>query len=90
MITNSDDIKLKPYHRTLLKRLAQEKGISPSDVLTAAVDDFVKKNYLPPDGNGDFSKSRDDKNEDSILNVAGCLSGAPISAEEIGEELYGD
>jgi hypothetical protein len=28
--------------------------------------------------------------EDPLLRVAGCLSGEPISATEIEEELYGD
>ena len=27
--------------------------------------------------------------EDPLLKVAGCLSGSPLSAEEIEEELYG-
>lgn len=28
--------------------------------------------------------------EDSILQVAGCLSGDPLSAEQIEKELYGE
>ena len=28
--------------------------------------------------------------DDPILRVAGCLSGDPISAEEIEKELYGE
>ena len=37
----------------------------------------------------EFLKSRDEKTEDPILKVAGILSGEPISAKEIDEELYG-
>ena len=37
----------------------------------------------------DFLASREREEEDPILKVAGCLSGSPISAEEIEEELYG-
>lgn len=36
-----------------------------------------------------FLRSRE-SGEDPILNVAGCLSGEPISAKEIEEELYGE
>ena len=37
----------------------------------------------------EFLKSREEKTEDPILKVAGILSGEPISAQEIDEELYG-
>lgn len=37
----------------------------------------------------DFLKSRKPRVEDPILHVAGCLSGGPLSAREIEEELYG-
>lgn len=37
----------------------------------------------------DFLRSRKAEVEDPILNVAGCLSGAPLSGSEIEEELYG-
>jgi len=37
----------------------------------------------------DFIKSRKPKVDDPILNVAGCLSGKPLSGSEIEEELYG-
>ena len=37
----------------------------------------------------DFLRSRKPEVEDPILNVAGCLSGAPLSGSEIEEELYG-
>ena len=37
----------------------------------------------------EFLKNRDEKTEDPILKVAGILSGEPISAKEIDEELYG-
>ena len=37
----------------------------------------------------DFLRSRKLEIEDPILNVAGCLSGAPLSNSEIEEELYG-
>ncbi|MFB6272481.1 MAG: DUF2281 domain-containing protein [Salinibacter sp.] len=36
-----------------------------------------------------FLKGRDRKGEDPILRVAGCLSGPPLTAEEIEDELYG-
>ena len=37
----------------------------------------------------DFLRSRKPTVEDPILNVAGCLSGSPLSVREIEEELYG-
>lgn len=37
----------------------------------------------------DFLNTRDQCDEDPILQVAGCLSGNPLSTEEIEEELYG-
>jgi hypothetical protein len=37
----------------------------------------------------DFLRSREPEVEDPILNVAGCLSGTPLSGSEIEEELYG-
>lgn len=37
----------------------------------------------------DFLRNRECKGEDPILKVAGCLSGSPLSAKEIEEELYG-
>jgi len=37
----------------------------------------------------DFLKSRKQRVEDPILHVSGCLSGRPLSAREIEEELYG-
>ena len=37
----------------------------------------------------DFLRSRKPRVEDPILNVAGCLSGSPLSVGEIEEELYG-
>ena len=38
----------------------------------------------------DFLKSRNPRVEDPILHVAGCLSGSPLSARDIEEELYGE
>ena len=37
----------------------------------------------------DFLRSREQKDEDPILRVVGCLSGEPLSTETIDEELYG-
>lgn len=38
----------------------------------------------------DFLRTREKGDGDSILEVAGCLSGNPLSAAEIEEELYGE
>ena len=37
----------------------------------------------------DFLRSRSQKDDDPILDVVGCLSGKPLSGQEIDEELYG-
>lgn len=37
----------------------------------------------------DFLRSKRQENEDSILRVAGCLSGVALTAKDIEEELYG-
>ena len=38
----------------------------------------------------DFLRTREKGERDPILEVAGCLSGKPLSAAEIEEELYGE
>ena len=38
----------------------------------------------------DFLLLKERDGEDPILKVAGCLSGSPLSAEEIERELYGE
>lgn len=37
----------------------------------------------------DFLATREKEEQDPILRVAGCLSGSPLSPEQIEEELYG-
>ena len=37
----------------------------------------------------DFLRSRSQKDDDPILDVVGCLSGEPLSGQEIEEVLYG-
>ena len=37
----------------------------------------------------DFLRSREQKDEDPLLRITGSLSGSPLSAVEIEEELYG-
>ncbi len=37
----------------------------------------------------DFLRTREHQDEDPILRVVGSLSGDPLSAEEIEQELYG-
>lgn len=58
----------------LLERVTDLPGVRLQEVL-----DFV-----------DFLRAREAGDHDSILKVAGCLSGSPLSAEEIEEELYGE
>ena len=36
----------------------------------------------------DFLKAREEEGDDPILKVVGCLSGDPLTAKEIEEELY--
>lgn len=62
----------------VLKQRLLEKITDLSEVRLQEVVDFV-----------DFLRLREQKNEDPILRVAGCLSGSPLSAEEIEDELYG-
>ena len=38
----------------------------------------------------DFLSTKEPGGEDPLLHVAGCLSGTPLSAAEIEEELYGE
>jgi len=37
----------------------------------------------------DFLRTREHQDDDPILRVVGSLSGDPLSAEEIEQELYG-
>lgn len=38
----------------------------------------------------DFLLFKEKNGEDPVLKVAGCLSGRPLSVEEIERELYGE
>jgi len=38
----------------------------------------------------EFLKVQERKQEETLLDVAGCLSGKPLSVHEIEEELYGE
>lgn len=62
----------------VLKQRLLEKITDLSEIRLQEVVDFV-----------DFLRLREQKSEDPILRVAGCLSGSPLSAEEIEDELYG-
>ena len=62
----------------VLKQQLLEKVTDLSEARLQEVLDFI-----------DFLRLREQKREDSILRVAGCLSGNPLSAEAIDEELYG-
>lgn len=62
----------------VLKQQLLEKVTELSDARLQEVLDFI-----------DFLRLREQKSEDSILRVAGRLSGNPLSAEAIDEELYG-
>ena len=61
----------------LKEKLLEKVSDLPDDRLQEVLD-FV-----------DFLRSRKRRVEDPILNVAGCLSGSPLSVREIEEELYG-
>jgi hypothetical protein len=37
----------------------------------------------------DFLRSRSQKDDDPILDVVGCLSGKPLTGQEIEDVLYG-
>lgn len=38
----------------------------------------------------DFLSDRMKVMEDPLLNISGCLSGKPMTSEEIDKELYGE
>ncbi len=61
-----------------LKQQLLEKVTTLSEDRLREVLDFI-----------DFLRLREQKGEDPILRVAGCLSGSPLSAAAIEEELYG-
>lgn len=60
--------------RKLMENVADLREVRLQEVL-----DFI-----------DFLRTRERGDEDSILEVAGCLSGSPLSAAEIEEGLYGE
>ena len=62
----------------VLKQQLLEKITDLSEARLQEVLDFI-----------DFLRLREQKSEDPILRVAGCLSGDPLSAEAIDGELYG-
>lgn len=63
----------------MLKQQLLEKVTDLSEARLQEVLDFI-----------DFLRLREQKGEDPILRVAGCLSGSPLSAKAIDEELYGE
>lgn len=62
-----------------LKQQLIEKVTDLSEVRLQEVLDFV-----------DFLRLREQRDEDPLLRVAGCLSGNTLSVEAIEEELYGE
>ena len=62
----------------VLKQQLLEKVTDLSEARLQEVLDFI-----------DFLRPREQKDEDPILRVVGCLSGEPLSTETIDEELYG-
>jgi hypothetical protein len=72
----SEEVMSRPevLRQKLLEKLADLPEARLQEVL-----DFI-----------DFLRSRERTGEDPILQVAGCLSGSPLSAEEIEGELYGE
>lgn len=63
----------------VLRQQLLEKVTDLSEVRLQEVLDFV-----------DSLRQREQQREDPLLRVAGCLSGNPLSAEAIEEELYGE
>ena len=63
----------------VLKQQLLEKVTDLSEARLQEVLDFI-----------DFLRLREQKSEDPILRVAGCLSGHPLSQVEIDDELYGE
>lgn len=62
----------------VLKRKVLDRWEGLSDPKLLEVLEFVE-----------FVGARRPDGEDPVLRVAGCLSGSPLSAEEIEQELYG-
>ena len=60
--------------RKLMENVADLREVRLQEVL-----DFI-----------DFLRARERGDGDSILKVAGCLPGSPLSAAEIEEGLYGE
>lgn len=63
----------------VLRQKLLEKTTNLSETRLREVLDFI-----------DFLRTREKLDRDSVLEVAGCLSGKPLSAAEIEEELYGE
>ena len=63
----------------VLRRKVLENVAGLQEVRLKEVLDFI-----------DFLQTREKGDEDSILEVAGCLSGSPLSAAKIEEGLYGE
>ncbi len=65
------------HTETLRQKLLEKVSYIPEERLREVLD-FI-----------DFLSTREARVEDPILEVAGCLSGSPLSAEDIEQELYG-
>ena len=63
----------------VLRRKIMENAADLREVRLQEVLDFIA-----------FLRTREKGYEDSILEVAGCLSGSPLSAVDIEEGLYGE
>lgn len=64
------------HTETLRQKLLEKVSYIPEERLREVLD-FI-----------DFLSTREARVEDPILEVAGCLSGSPLSAEDIEQELY--
>jgi Protein of unknown function (DUF2281) len=67
------EVELEGLKKQLLEKVTDLPEARVQEVL-----DFV-----------DFLRLREQSSEDTILQVAGCLSGPPLSAGDIEDELYG-
>ena len=69
--------------------MRQQQAKSTADKLVEKIKELPETRLQEVLDFVDFLRSRSQKDDDPILDVVGCLSGKPLSGQEIEEVLYG-
>lgn len=69
--------------------MIQQHANDSAEILLEKIRELPEDRLLEVIDFVDFLRIRSQKDNDPILDVVGCLSGKPLSGQEIEEVLYG-